>query len=121
VARYDKYEPYANGFRALLKNDFTTDANLKKVIGVGLDSAGLVVLGGGQTGVIGVLVLTSKRKAGAVVDIMTSGEIVDFGGTPGTKYLAAAADGAVSTTAGGVAVGFTAEGSRLIVRLGGMS
>lgn len=118
MARYDKYEPYANGFRALLAADFTDPDDFKVPFGVGLDANGLVVLGNGQTGIVGTMILTGKKKAGAVVDVMTSGEIVNFGGAAGTKYFAAAADGVISATsgAGKTLIGFTAEASRLIVR-----
>lgn len=120
MARYDKYDPISGGFRALLAEDFDA-ANLNKPLGVGLDASGHVVIGDGQTGVLGVLVLTKARKAGEVVDIMTSGEIVDLGvgddvtATAGTAYFAAA-DGAVSSTEGGKALGATVEAQRLVVR-----
>lgn len=121
MARYDKYDPISGGFRALLAEDFDK-ANVNKPLGVGLDADGHVVVGGGQTGVLGVLVLTKFRRAGDVVDIMTNGEIVDLGegdevtATAGTKYFAGA-DGTVSTTAeGGVYIGSTVEAQRLVVR-----
>lgn len=88
MARYDKYDPKVGGFRAALAADYLL-ANVEKVLAVGLDSSGRVVVGAGQTGVVGVLVLTKARKAGEVVDVMTAGEIVDFGrtvGTPGTDH-----------------------------------
>lgn len=91
MSRYDKYDPKNGGFRAVLAADWNP-ADLEKIFGVGLDSSGRVVKGAGQTGVIGVLVLTKARKAGEIVDVMTSGEIVDFGptfGTPGTDFGAA--------------------------------
>lgn len=118
MARYDKYEPYANGFRALIAADFTDPDDFKVPFGVGLNADGLVVLGNGTTGIVGILILTGKKKAGAVVDVMTGGEVVDFGGVAGTKYYAAAADGVINSTsaAGKTLVGFTAEASRLIVR-----
>lgn len=120
MARYDKYEPYAGGFRALLNADWL-EADLNKAVGVGLNTSGLVVKGAGNTGVRGVLVLTKIRKAGAVVDVMTDGEITEFGGTAGTNYFAAAADGVINATsaAGKTFVGQTVEGGRLIVRVAG--
>lgn len=123
MARYDKYEPYAGGYRALLAVDWLA-ANNEKAVGVGLNANGLVVVGAGTTGITGVLVLGSEKgkKAGAVVDTMTSGEIVEFGGEPGSVYFSDAA-GVISKApggvvpAGGVRVGHTVEAHRLIVRV----
>lgn len=132
MARYDKYEPYAGGFRALLAADWL-EADLETVIGVGLDSSGRVVKGSGQSGVVGVLVLTKARKAGEVVDVMTDGEIVDMNrrgprsapvavtANPGVIWHAAA-NGAVAPRAAdvvnnGARVGHSVEGTRLVVRV----
>ena len=77
---------------------------------------------------MGVLVLTKAWGAGSIVDVMTSGEIVEFGptagdpgvdfGDAGTVYFADGSTGAVSDSgsAGDVRVGHTVEGTRLIVR-----
>lgn len=126
MARYDKYEPMAGGFRAPLAADWL-DADLSKVVGVGLDANGRVVKGGGNGSVLGVLVLTKKRLAGDVVDVMTSGEIVEMnvnhaGIVAGTIYYAAEADGALSAAApaagvSAVKVGHTVEATRLVVRV----
>jgi hypothetical protein len=129
MGRYDKYDPKAGGFRAILAADFDP-GNREKVLGAGLDTDGRAVIGAGHTGVIGVLVLTKARKAGEVVDIMTSGEIVEFGpsdagskpgvdfGDPGTEYFSDDHGLVTSTSAAGsVSIGFTAEGQRLIVRV----
>lgn len=118
MARYDKYDPISGGFRALLKADLAAK-DVNKAFGVGLDADGLVVKGKGHSGVIGVLVLTKARKAGEVVDVMTSGEIVEFDGAAGTAYFAADADGAISGTSSANAVGHTVEKSRLVVRFHG--
>lgn len=123
MPRYDKYEPYAGGFRAPLAAQVLKD-NGFTVYGVGLDADGHVMLGGGQTGIVGVLVSHGAKNAGDIVDVMTSGEIVEFtaDGTPdgaaaeaGTVYGVAAASGAVSDS-GDVPVGFTVEPGRLVVR-----
>lgn len=123
MARYDKYEPYAGGFRGLLAVDWLASDN-EKAIGVGLNANGLVVKGAGTSGIVGVLILGSEKgkKAGAVVDTMTDGEIVEFGGDPGSVYFSNAA-GVISKApagvvpAGGVRVGHTVEGHRLITRV----
>lgn len=122
MAHYDKYEPYAGGFRALLAANFP-DADLNKVVAIGLDAAGLVVKGKGNTGILAVLVISKKnKKAGAVVDNMTQGEIVEFGGVPGSVYYAKE-DGTLAVAplgvvpVGGTRIGHTAESGRLIVRV----
>ncbi|UJQ86342.1 minor capsid protein [Gordonia phage Wojtek] len=119
-ADYDKYEPYSNGFRAILNADFTDPDKFGVALGVGLNANGLLVVGAGQTGIVGVLILGKKKKAGAAVDVMTSGEITGFPGVAGTKYFADATSGALSATdgEGKTFIGFTAEADRLIVRTG---
>lgn len=115
MARYDKYDPISGGFRAALAADFP-DASLHDVLAVGLDANGRVVVGGGNTGVVGVMVLNSRRYAGDVVDVMTDGEIVEVDGlAAGTVHFGVAASGAVAG-AGDTRIGHTAEASRLIVR-----
>lgn len=124
MARYDKYEPKAGGFRAPLAADLaatesTGDGN---PLGFGLDVNGRAVPGAGQSGLKGIVCTTKAMKAGDIVDIMTDGEVVEFDGVAGTTYYAAAADGVISTTApaaddNGVTVGFTVEATRLVVRV----
>lgn len=127
MGRYDKYDPKAGGFRAPLDADFPA-ADVRTVIGVGLSATGRVVRGAGNTGIVGVLVLTQPKSAGEVVDVMTDGEVTDFGGAAGTTYFAnpTAGSGAIGTDpdAGGAAgagaghrVGFTVEADRLVVRV----
>ena len=137
MARYDKYEPIAGGFRAPLAADLTFNSNGEfgpKV--VSLDANGRVVVGtGGNSGAVGVVVKNVPKypglgnipgqvnavvpiggKAGDIVDIMTHGEIVGVTGlTAGTAYYAAA-NGDLTTTAGTARVGTTVEATRLVVR-----
>lgn len=117
MAQYDKYEPKAGGFRAPLNADLTKTA---APIGVGLNSSGRIVAGAGNTGIIGVLNTVKNMKAGQIVDVMTSGEIVDMAGlTAGTLYTANTTTGVISNAAASatqVPVGFTVEATRLIVR-----
>lgn len=130
MARYDKYNPKVGGYRAPLAADFDP-ANLERCLGVGHDANGRVVIGAGANGRLkGVLVLTKARKAGDIVDVMTDGEIVEFGpsdaaSTPGVDFATAGADyfaaanGEVTETVGGTYVGHVvAGGQRLIVRFG---
>lgn len=132
MSNYDKYDPKVGGFRAPLAADFDPDL-LHHVVAVGLDTDGLVVTNGpsnvGTTGLVGVLVLTKARKAGEIVDVMTAGEITEFGpndgtseagvdlGDAGSRYYGHA-DGTVTTTAGtgSVYVGHTVQKHRLVVR-----
>ncbi len=132
MARYDKYEPHVGGFRAHLAQDWLL-ADLNKVVPVGLNVDGQVVKGAGQTGVVGVLVLTRVIKAGdEPVDVMTAGEIVEFPSIaapapPGTVIFAEPGGDfevgpAADVGAGSVRIGHTVEsstrfGARLIVRV----
>lgn len=145
MARYDKYEPFANGFRAVLAADFgytagvpdRAHADLGKPFAVGLNASGQLVKGAGVTGVKGVVIIDLPKSAGSVVDVMTSGEILEWETSAGVAGVAATnyygstgATGAVAagTGAGGVTppatsvyLGFTAEvtptkGARFICR-----
>ena len=60
------------------------------------------------------------KAAGDPIDVMTSGELVEFGGAAGTVYTADTTSGAIGTTAASATktkVGFTVEADRLIVRV----
>lgn len=123
MARYDKYDPYVGGFRAPLAAAITA-ANGYKIYAVGLDASGRVVLGGGQSGIVGVLVAHGARAAGAIVDVMTAGEIVEATAQDGTTALAAgtayygvSASGDFNTTNTGTRLGHTVEADRLVVRV----
>lgn len=117
-ARYDKYEPKAGGFRAALNADTVKTTGLP--LGVGLNTSGKVVVGAGNTGVLGVIVLVKDMKAGDIVDVMTGGEVVDCTGlTAGTVYTANTTTGVLSNAAASATqtpVGYTVEAARLIVR-----
>lgn len=117
MARIDKYNPVSGGFRAPLNAAYTGSPN---VVGVGINNSGRVVVGGGVTGIVGVVCLPQDKAVGVVVDVMTDGEIVQFGGTLGSLYTANTTTGAVSTTAPSATqtpVGWTVEANRLIVRV----
>lgn len=130
MARYDKYEPLTGGFRAKLAVDWL-DVNMNKIVPVSLDASGNVVVGtAGQSGFVGVVVLsgheivvgggvyTGKRSAGDVVDVMQDGEIVEMTGlAAGTSYYAVASGNGVASTPNTTPkVGWTVEATRLIVR-----
>lgn len=145
MAKYDKYEPIAGGFRALLGAALTLTNGGIGPVAVSLNASGRAVVGtAGQSGIVGVLVKNVAKgpvgpwgtslsggtpnanapigaQAGEVVDIMTNGEIVDLNPTvfvAGTKFYAAA-DGTISATGGTgkYLIGFTVEAGRLVVRL----
>lgn len=123
MARYDKYEPKAGGFRAPLAADLaaTDSTGTGNPLGVGLDVNGRVVAGEGQTGIVGVLVTTKAMKAGDIVDVMTSGEIVEMAsvaaGTEITTLTTTGVTDDVAADATHIKVGFTVEATRLIVRM----
>lgn len=147
MARYDKYDPVSGGFRAPLAANLTPNS-----IGefgpkaVSLNDQGRVVVGtAGTSGLVGVLVKNAPRlpagpssiisdrgynaaapiglMAGDVVDIMTSGEIVDLAGS-GITGLAAgqpiytdAAGDLTNVATGNTRVGYTVEADRMVVRV----
>jgi hypothetical protein len=133
MARYDKYDPKVGGFRAFLASDWDQDTDLNRVWPVGLNTSGQVVKGAGNTGVIGVCVITRKMKAAdEPVDVMTAGEIVEFPtiaspAPAGSLVYAEPAsdfevDVAANVATGSVKIGHTVEsragrGARLIVRV----
>jgi hypothetical protein len=136
MARYDKYDPFNGGFRAFLAADWApgaanasdplNPANWNKVQPVSLNANGAVVFGSaGHTGVVGVCIVSDDKKAGDVVDVMTSGEIVEFNDgkqyvtapTAGTEYYAPLATTTINTTATGTYLGYTVEPDRLVVRV----
>ncbi len=119
MARFDKYEPNVGGFRAPLAGAYTGS---ETPVAVGLNTSGRVVLGAGNTGVLGVICQPKNKSAGDIVDVMTSGELVEFSGTAGTVYYANASTGALETTAPAAGtnktrVGSTVEATRLVVRV----
>jgi hypothetical protein len=133
MARFDKSNPINSTFRAHVAVDYP-DADLGKIFGCGLDAAGKVIKGAGPDGIVGVLIVT--EKPGVVgplrdvsrVDVMTSGEVTDFGpttGTPGVDFGIAGkayysnAAGVVSDTwaAGSTYIGHCVEPDRLICRV----
>lgn len=87
---------------------------------MGADVNGRLVVGAGVTGIIGVICLPADKAAGDRVDFMRDGEIVEFAGVAGTLYTANTVTGVISATVAGVtqiAIGYTLEATRLIVRL----
>lgn len=125
MARIDKTDSAIGVFRAPLAGDY---AGSETPVGVGLDVNGRVVLGAGVSGVVGILVKPPLNlqaplmpyKAGSIVDVMTTGELVEFAGVAGTKYTVNTSTGAISSAAASatqIAIGWTVEATRLVVRV----
>jgi len=119
MARYDKYDNLAGGFRAPLNADLAK-TSAGNPLGVGLNTSGRVVVGAGNTGVVGVICLTRDMKAGDIVDVMTAGEVVDCGSlVAGTVYTANTTTGVLTNGAASATqtpIGYTVEATRLVVR-----
>lgn len=101
MARIDKSDPMVSTFRVDVASDFL-DANIGKLFGWGLDSAGKAKLGVGPNGkIVGVWVINDKPgRVGPLrevprIDLMRAGCVTDFGptaGTPGVTFGVAGAD-----------------------------
>lgn len=133
ISRFDKYDPISGGFRAKLKVALTVTTALEKerVFGVSIEAAtGLLVLGGAATAIRGLIQVRESKAAGDVVDVMTSGEIVDQfflndGVTAtvlGTAYYVDNVTGALTATTTsnkqvGVRVADSPDKGRMIVRV----
>jgi len=142
--RWDKYDGYIGNFRGNLAADIDLDevtGEANQVLAVGINSVGAIVVGGGQTGVVGVMIVAVgtdihgnlldggvNNQAGDPQDVGKHGEITNFkpykASDPTTSPLAAAGtnyfghpDGSVLPTevAGSKYVGHTVEADRLIV------
>lgn len=149
MARYDKYDPISGGFRAPLAANLTLTNGEFGPKAVSLNSSGRVVVGtAGTSGLCGIVVKNAARTpwtsttpgpqgtanpstpigcmAGDVVDVMTSGEIVDLTASGGNGITGLAAGIAVYATAAGdltnvatgnTKVGYTVEANRMVVRV----
>lgn len=140
--RWDKTNPYVGNHRGFLAAD-VPETHFNKVLAMGKNSQGAFVIGGGQTGVDGLLIVAVgadingelldggiNNQAGDPQDVGQLGEITNFepfnAGTP-TVHLTPEAgrlyyghpDGSVLTATGpgAVVVGRTAEKDRLIVNV----
>ena len=139
--RWDKYDGYVGNYRGVLAADIDLATEANAVLAVGHDSNGAVVIGGGQTGVCGLMIVAVgadihgqlldggiNNQAGDPADVGAHGEITNFApydasdpenspaAAAGTNYFGHP-DGSVLATKvdGAVYVGHTAEATRLIV------
>lgn len=127
MARIDKYDPVAGGFRAKLGFQ-PVAAEVGDVIAVNLNGSGQVIKAVAATDAEGVICLSSLLNQGDTVDVMTAGEIVDvtandnITGAAAGAVAYAGATGAVNVTAPGAGVNSTrigrfVEAWRLVVRV----
>lgn len=93
--RWDKYDGYMGNFRGVLGADIDLDTEANVVLGVGLNSDGAVVVGSGQTGVKGLMIVPVgidmhgnlleggiNISAGDTCDVGKHGEITNFVANP---------------------------------------
>jgi hypothetical protein len=127
MARIDKYDPVAGGFRARL-GWAPVASEVGDVIAVNLNGSGQAIKAVAAADAEGVVCLSSLLSQGDVVDVMTHGEIVDVGASDNVTGAAAGAvayagaSGAVNVTAPGAGVNGTrigrfVEAWRLVVRV----
>lgn len=89
--RWDKYDPYVGNFRAPLAADVNLNTQVNKVLAVGINSSGAIVVGSGQTGIVGLMIVPVgidihgyvlsggfNCYAGDVQDVGKHGEITNF-------------------------------------------
>jgi hypothetical protein len=93
--RWDKYDGYMGNFRGVLAEDIDLDTEANVVLGVGLNSDGAVVIGSGQTGIKGLMIVPVgadihgnlldggiNNQSGDPCDVGKHGEIVNFVANP---------------------------------------
>lgn len=146
MARYDKYDPISGGFRAPLNADLPINSSTGEFgpKAVSVNTTGRVVVGtAGVSGLAGLLVKNVPvipagvgspgvpgsaavvnvygimgAGAGDIVDVMTSGEIVDVTGfTAGVAVYAAANGDLTATATGNTKVGWMIDATRMVVRV----
>lgn len=89
--RWDKYDGYVGNYRGVLGADIDLDTEANKVLAVGLNSDGAIVVGSGQTGIKGLMIVAIgadihgnlldggiNHKSGDVQDVGKHGEITNF-------------------------------------------
>lgn len=137
MSRVDKWNPEVGGFRAPLNVALTATSgpssvtDLNRVICVALNGSGRVIKATTALSVVGVIVAHKVFAAGDIIDVMTSGEIVEMAaadlqtGSPaaGTKYYFDATASRLTATAPAAGtnaayIGTTVEAGRLVVRVG---
>jgi len=125
LARYDKVDPVSGGFRAPLNADLTATSKTGtgNPLMVTINGSGRVVVGAtATTDIRGVLCTTEDKKAGDIVDVMTSGEIVEMAGiAAGAVITGLNTTGVIDDLAADAThfrLGWAVEAERFIVRVG---
>lgn len=92
---------------------------LTGILGVRVNSGGSVVPSGTATGegAQAIICHPGTTAAGKPIAIVKRGEIVEFGGSPGTNYYAGVGGSIGTTSTNATLVGHTIEGDRLVVTL----
>ena len=121
-ARVDKTDSAVGVVRGTLSADITS-GSWNKMIAVGINSSGKVVVGAGQSGIKGIVIVDGTNwRAGSRCDIFKLGEIVLSGAdilVAGTSYTANTTTGVVSSTAASgtqIACGYTVEADRFVLQ-----
>lgn len=113
ISRFDKYNSVSGGFRAKLKAALAVSTALDKerIFGVSIEAAtGLVLLGGAATAIRGIINVRESKAAGAMVDVMTSGELIDaFFANDGSTALTLGSPIYVDNVAGGITLTATSN------------
>lgn len=125
MSRFDKYDPYDGGYRAIL-NAAIAAADAGKLRAVSLNASGRLVVGGAAlTDLRGIICPTEAFPAAGAIDVMTDGDIAEPTTTAGAAFanndvLYAHADGSIDAVAtAGLAVGFIVNGpgpKRAVIR-----
>lgn len=137
MSRFDKSNPEVGTFRAPLNIALNATSgpagvtDLDRILVVALNGSGRLIKATTAISVVGIIVATKAFAAGDIIDVMTSGEIVELAaadlqsGSPaaGTKYYFDATASRLATTAPAAGtnaayIGTTVEAARLVVRVG---
>lgn len=116
MSRIDKYSGVTGGFRARLAAPVIL-ADVGVVKGVTINGSGLAVVGGTVGLIVGVICPDVTFAAGAAIDIMTDGELVEVPTFTAGQQVYAAATGLLDTVNTGKYVGQMVELGRLVVRV----
>lgn len=140
MSRYDKYGPKTGGFRAPANAAWNATSgpsgvtDLFRVTCVGLNGSGRLIRATTALMCVGITIAHGPKNAGEILDVMTSGEVIELDAldlqantapVAGTKYYFDATAGRLTATApatgvNGFYVGTTIEANRLVVRCQGM-
>ena len=99
--RWDKYDGYVGNYRGVLAEDIDLDTEANTVLAVGHNSSGAIVIGAGQTGIKGLMIVAVgadihgnlldggiNNMAGDPQDVGKHGEITNFRPTALTNAFA---------------------------------